>query len=171
LLLFPWYLSSETVITGTVKTNLTTPRSILGLTISLRNEHTVIDQCFVESDGTFKLKAIIDRELDLYYRGVGIDTTYIQKISPTDKDTIRLIVVIPGIYKKRWGHAVCPKCNRSDQTVPIQYGLGTTSIAQEINKHGDTTLLPYNKKKYFAGTCIRSLLDPKYFCRRDKIKF
>jgi hypothetical protein len=46
-----------------------------------------------------------------------------------------------------------------------------TIVIQHVDSKGDTTYTPYDKKNYYNGGCVTSDIDPKYFCKRDKIKF
>ncbi len=161
----------ETIFIGTVTTDTKNKDNVLGLSIEFRVDTLVIGKTIIQQDGTFKISATADKEFDIYYRGIGVGDTYIQTIKPTDKDTVLLIFKVPKEYKKHFGKTPCPKCNKHDQTVPIRYGDGSAIVVQHIDNNGDTTLTPYDKNNYYAGTCITSEIDPKYFCKRDKIKF
>ncbi len=57
-------------------------------------------------------------------------------------------------YKK--GNKKCPACRKKDEVIPIVYGLPVGE--RDWNKY------------YFAG-CKISYCDPKWFCKRDSIKF
>lgn len=161
----------ETIFIGTVTTKTENKGNVLGLCIELRIDTVVIARNTIQQDGTFKLSAPADKEFDVYYHGPGVRDTYVQSVKPTDEDTISLTFKLPKDYKKHFGKAICPKCNKHDQTVPIRYGLGSARVNQQIDSKGDTTYTPYDKKNYFDGSCVTSDIDPKYFCKRDNIKF
>jgi len=161
----------ETVFIGTVTTDTKSANDIVGLIIEFRIDTLVIAKNVIQQDGSFKILAPTDKEFDIYYRGIGIDDTYVQTIKPTNQDTVFLTFQIPKIYKKRFGKTVCPKCNKHNQTIPIQYGWGSAIIVQNLNSKGDTIYTHYDKKNYYSGTCITSDFDPQYFCKRDNIKF
>ena len=161
----------ETIFIGRVTSDTKTRGNILGLIIEFRVDTLVIARKVVQQDGSFKISASADKEFDIYYRGIGVGETYILTIKPTNKDTVSLTFQIPKDYKKIFGKAVCPKCNKHDQTVPIRYGLESAIVIQHVDAKGDITYKPYDKKNYYAGDCVTSDIDPKYFCKRDKIKF
>ena len=156
---------------GTVKTDTENNDNIFGLYIEFRVDTLVIARNIIQQDGTFKISATADKDFDIYYRGIGVGDTYVQTIKPTEKDTVSLTFKVPRDYKKYFGKAVCPKCNKHDQTIPIRYGLETAIMVQHITSKGDTIYTPYDNKKYYDGGCVTSDIDPKYFCKRDKIKF
>lgn len=145
--------------------------NVLGLHIEFRVDNLVIAKSILQQDGIFKISAKADKEFDIYYRGIGVENTYVQTIKPTDNDTVSLTFKVPKDYKKHFGKAVCPKCNKHDQTVPIRYGLESTIVIQHVDSKGDTTLIPYDNKYYYDGGCVTSDINPKYFCKRDKVKF
>ena len=163
----------ETIIKGTVKTENANKKNNVGLLqLELRENSLVKGQTIIQMDGTFIMRAKLDKDADLFYKGIGINgEVFIQTLQQTSSDTIFLTIEIPKNYTKKWGKAVCPKCNKQDQTLPIKYGLGSAILVRHIDKNRDTTYLPYNNKKYFDGNDITSDLDPKYFCKRDNIKF
>lgn len=152
----------ETIFIGTVTPDIKNKDNIFGLYIEFRVDTLVIARNIIQQDGIFKISTTADKEFDIYYRGIGVGDTYVQTIKPTDKDTVSLTFKVPRDYKKYFGKTVCPKCNKHDQTVPIRYGDGSAILVDGV---------PYDKKNYYAGTCITSDLDPKFFCIRDKIKF
>jgi len=161
----------ETIFLGMVTTDTVNKDNISGLWIEFRVDTLTIARGLVQRDGGFKITAKSDEEFDIYYAGLGIDYTYLQTLKPTIKDTVFLNFNIPKNYKKHFGKAVCPKCHKHDQTLPIRYGEGTAIVVQHVDAKGDTIRLPFDRKNYYAGTCITSDLDPEYFCKRDKIKF
>ena len=161
----------ETIFIGAITTDTKSKDNIFGLYIEFRIDSVVIARNIIQQDGTFKISATVDKEYDIYYRGIGIGDTYVQTIKPTDKDTVLLTINVPKVYKRHFGKAICPKCIKHDQTVQIRYGLGSAIVLQHVDINGDTTYTPYDKKNYYDGGCVISDFDPKYFCIRDKIKF
>ncbi len=160
----------ETIFIGTVTTDTKNKDNIFGLFIEFRVDTLVIARNIIQQDGSFKISATADKEFDIYYRGIGVGDTYIQTIKPTDKDTVSLTFKVPKDYKKHFGKAVCPKCNKHDQTVPIIYGLKTI-VVYTTDQPPYTTYDGYGKKEIYDGGCVTSDIDPKFFCKRDKIKF
>lgn len=161
----------NTIFIGTVISNEENKNDIAGLIIDFRIDTLVIAQSIVEENGKFKISASSAKEFDVFYRGIGIGENYATTIKPTENDTVKFTIEIPRKYKKKWRKAVCPKCSKHDQTVPIRYGLGTEIVYLQIDKKGDTTYISYDKNNYYNGGCVHSDISPKYFCRRDKLKF
>ena len=55
---------------------------------------------------------------------------------------------------------ICPKCHKSDQIIPIIYGLpDPTSLKGEVGVD------------YSLGGCITTGCDPDWFCKRDWTEF
>ncbi len=160
----------ETIFIGTVATDTKNKDIIFGLYIEFRVDTLVIGRNIIQKDGTFKISATADKEFDIYYRAIGVGNTYVQTIKPTDKDTVSLTLKVPKEYKKHFGKTICPKCNKHDQTVPIIYGLKTIVI-YTTDQPPYTTYDGYGMKEIYDGGCVTSDINPKFFCKRDKIKF
>lgn len=161
----------ETIYMGKVTTKVSDKDLLFGLYIEFRVDTLVLARSVVQQNGTFKISATNDKQIDIYYLGIGVGDTYVQTIKPTDKDTILLTLEIPKNHKKYFGITICPKCSKHDQTVPIRYGFGNSIEILHVDSNGDTTFTPYDKKNYYDGGCVTSGIAPKYFCKRDKIKF
>jgi hypothetical protein len=160
----------ETIFIGTVNTDNKNNDKNLGF-IEFKIDTVLIAREIIQEDRTFKISVTADKEIDIYFRGISARDSYIQTIKPTEKDTIFLSIKVPRDYKKHFGKVVCPKCDKHNKVVPIVYGfIGTISV-RHIDRKGDTTYIPRNKKKYFDGGCNISDIGPKYYCERDKIKF
>lgn len=98
--------------------------------------------------------------------------TYQKTIEPSSEDTILLNLEIPKDYKFLSGKAICPKCSKYDQTIPINYGLKEKIVyVRRINKKGDTKSTTDYKNEYYDGGCTTSDIAAKYHCKRDKIEF
>jgi hypothetical protein len=164
-------LIKETTFIGKVTTNKNNKNYVLGLCIEFRVDTIVIAKGFVEENGTFKITSPVSNKIDIYYHGIGVQDTYVKTIRPTDEDTVILNLTIPKEYKRYFGKAVCPKCNKANKTIPIVYGLGSAVLIKHSDNKGDTTQIPYDNKSYYAGSCVTSDIDPKFFCKRDMIKF
>lgn len=161
---------NETIFIGKVTTDTKNKDNVMGLYIEFRIDTLVIAKNIIQQNGTFKISATADKEFDIYYRGIGVGDTYVQTIKPTDKDTVSLTFKIPKDYKKHFGKAVCSKCNKHDQTIPIIYGLKTIVVYTK-DQPSYTTYDGFGKKEIYDGGCVTSDIAPKFFCKRDKIKF
>ena len=162
--------NKEICYVGKIKTNFANKDYISGLYIEFQIDTVVLAKTIVQEDGEFKITSKIDEEFDIYYRGNGIDKTYLQTIKPSQNDTIYLNLIIPQNYKKHAGKIVCPKCNNFDQTIPIIYGLKTIVIFTE-NQPFYTTFEGYGRKEIYDGGCSNSKISAKHFCKRDKVRF
>ena len=160
----------ETIFIGTVTTDVKNKDNVLGLYIEFRIDEGVIARSIIKQDGTFKISAMADKDFDIYYRSLGIGATYVQTIKPTDQDTVLLTLKLPKNYKKYFGKTICPKCNKHDQTIPIVYGLKTIVVYTK-DQPAYTTYDGHGKKEIYDGGCGTSDISPKFFCKRDEIKF
>ncbi|NVO12282.1 MAG: hypothetical protein HXX16_20160 [Bacteroidales bacterium] len=161
----------DKIIIGRINLDPTLTAYLDLLIIELKDSTLVVGRTNVNQDGTFCLRVNSNRPLDLFYYGLGINETYMQTLFPSNADSIIISLKIPKEYNKKGRKVVCPKCMKNDNTIPITYGLHATVIVQHISPKGDTTYTPYSKKEYYEGGCVTSEIDPKYFCKRDKIKF
>lgn len=161
----------ENIYLGQVTINSEVKNEYLGLFIEFRVDTLVIAKSNLKKDGSFKISVTTDKEFDVYYRHLVGQDCYLQSIKPSDKDKVRLNFTFPTIYKKEINEVVCPKCKKHDQTIPILYrGQGSVELFENIDSSGFKSFVPYDKTNYYAG-CTFSKFDPKYFCKRDKIKF
>lgn len=163
--------SSETVIFGQVTADEKTRVNVVGVQVDVRLDTTVIATGFIGKDLTFTIPAVFDKTVDLYYKSIGVQDAFLQSVSPTELDTIKIAIQLPKTYEKKLGKAICPKCNKTDQIVPIRFGMGSAMLVTHLDLDGNKILLPYDKNYYYAGSCMTSLIDPQYFCKRDEIKF
>jgi hypothetical protein len=54
----------------------------------------------------------------------------------------------------------CPICNKSDQVIPVIYGLPTEKLFK-LAKEG----------VYALGGCVLRESNPTWYCKRDKFHF
>lgn len=59
----------------------------------------------------------------------------------------------------------CPVCHKSDQVIPIVYGL-LVSIPDSNRKKKK-----HKQSDFYPGGCEITCCDPNWYCRRDKIEF
>lgn len=112
----------ETIFIGTITIDNKYNDKVLGF-IEFKIDTLLIAREIIQQDRTFKISVTADKDIDIYFRGIGARDSYIQTIKPTQKDTIFLSFKVPREYKKHFGKVVCPKCNKHDKVVPIIYGL------------------------------------------------
>ena len=161
----------ETIYLGQVNINADDKLTYTGLYITFQVDTLVIAQSNVKKDGSFKISVTTDRDFDVYYRHLAGEDCYLKTIKPTDKDRVKLNFVFPNIYEKENNEVICPKCIKHDQTIPILYlSQFERKLFEVSDSSGNKAVVPYNETNYYAG-CTFSSYDPKYFCKRDKIKF
>lgn len=140
--------------------------------IEFRMGASIIARAGVKRDSTYEINVKTNKTFDVYYHGVSIPLTYQQTVDSTSEDTILLNLRIPKDYKFLSGKAICPKCSKYDQTIPISYGLKEKIVyVRRINKKGDTKSTTDYKNEYYDGGCTTSDIAAKYHCKRDKIEF
>jgi hypothetical protein len=132
---------------------------------------TLATSC-VQINGKFELVNQANKPVDLYYSALGVNgDVYVATIPAAQPDTLRLAIQLPVSYAKKHGRTICPKCKRADKVRDIIYGDGSAIVVRSISLKGDTIYLPYDKKHYYAGTCLVNELDPNWYCVRDTIRF
>lgn len=161
--------TKETVVTGTITLNSNDSSYVNLLSIEFRIDSTVIAKTRIQKGGRYVAAIKTDKPVDMYCTGFGFTDTYIQTIRPSAEDTVSVNFKIPRAYKKFLWKAVCPKCSRHDQTINIVHGRAI--VFTHMNNKGEKVFVPYNRKHYYDGGCVTSDTDPKYFCKRDQIKF
>ncbi len=139
-------------------------------------EHTIIllqskkNNKFVllQPDLTFNIDSLQPDTLSIkittgfYFR----DTTVNNIIVGNDTRINLEINYPPGCeFNNSRENKTCPVCGKSDETIPIYYGLLINRIKGKKK----------NEKKagvdYYVGGCVISGCDPHWYCKRDKRKF
>ncbi len=161
----------ETIYLGQITLNSEAKNDYLGIFIEFRIDSLVIAKSKIKQDGSFKISLTTEREFEVFYRHIVGQECYVQTIKPSQKDTVRLNFTIPAVYKNEINEVVCPKCSKHDQTIPILYrGQFKRELFELIDSSGNKIFVPYDKTNYYSN-CTFSQYDPKYFCKRDKVKF
>lgn len=142
------------------------------MSVKLKAGKTTLAASYVQPDGRFSLANASGAPTDLYYSALGVEgDVYVAAIPAARPDTLRLALGLPASYPKRHGRAICPKCQRADKVLDIVYGDGSAIVVRTSTAKGDTVYRPYDKKHYYAGTCLLNDLDPAWWCRRDSLRF
>jgi hypothetical protein len=113
--------------------------------------------------GNFKFEKIPFGTYDIqaFYVGYG-DTSVTISIQNRNPFELRLELPKACKYDKNRKNKTCPTCNKSDQTIPIVYGLMVTTDNSQKKKKGN---------EFYTGGCNVTTCDPNWFCKRDSIKF
>jgi hypothetical protein len=143
----------------------------VGLHLFVIADDKLVAQTFTDTGGHYELSFTpgSEKSFDFFINSIGIDSTFIKSFTTFESDVMTWDIKFPNSYRKKLGQVICPKCNKTDKVYQIIYG--DRQLSQMVIVNGDTTYSNIVNKKYYAGTCISSLLSPHYFCGRDKIKF
>lgn len=161
----------STVIIGKITSDPANADDLLGLRVAFQYGDSMLAGAMVNADGEFEVAIAIHEPIDVYYQGIGVAKTFVQTIPPATQDTLWLNWQLPKRYPKRGRRAICPKCNRFDQTIPIRYGLGEDVVKVSVDRMDDTMATPAAKKEHLNGGCLTSGFDPKFYCKRDGVRF
>ena len=106
---------------------------------------------------------------DIYVAAVGNDTLYIKPIALIPNSTINCDIELPNKYNKNvLGDVICPRCNKTENIVPIRRGW--TQLVERHIKNGDTTFTP-SSKDYFISGDTGNEFEAYWYCKRCNIKF
>jgi len=164
-------LTNPVTITGHLKRNPKDASAYVeGITVIVKGDSKILAHTFTDRQGNFEITFVPDKEksFDFFVFGVAVDTMLIGSVKSFDSNTPELTFYIPALRKKNFlGQMLCPKCNRADKVLKIEYGM--LPIRMEISDYGDTTYSNIENGRFNAGTCVAGIA--KYFCDRDKVKF
>ena len=92
-----------------------------------------------------------------------LDTT-IENIIVSANQTTELHITILSTckYDKTARNKECPVCHKTDETIPIVYGLLVSAGKSKKRK---------KKETFYSGGCEVTCCDPNWYCRRDEITF
>jgi len=163
-------LTNPVYITGHLKKNpKDTFAGVEHLNVFVKGDNKILAKTITDNNGNFNLKFIPKEEksFDFFCSGVGLDTLLVGSVKLFESDTPDMTFYIPVQYKKNaFGKVICPKCNKADKVLKIEYGIPSTVM--HVNENGDTTH-SLDNRRFQAGSCV--FTGAKYFCNRDKIKF
>jgi len=118
----------------------------------------------------------VDKDLNFTFRDLKSDTIRIRTepktfgqniiitgfLEPNETVEIKIPYSLSCKYDKSVNNKTCPICKKSDEVIPISYGL-----IIEIAKKGEDK----KGKEYRAGGCVVSECDPNWYCKRDDYEF
>jgi len=160
--------TKQTVVFGRIETEVID--NTKGLRIEFKVDSLVIAKNLIRENSSFIISASLDKDVDVYFSGLGNRETFLERIKATDVDSLSLTFKLPKTYKMDAGKAVCQKCGESDQTIPIAYGFKTIVVYSK-DQPDYTTYEGYGKKEVYDGGCMQTDISANYYCKRDKIRF
>lgn len=154
--------SNRLYLSGTVYSN--DPKiadQLVGLYIFVKADNEIITGGYVDTVGHDDISFIPGDQssFDFFVTSLGIDTTFLKSYTHFESDRMIWDIKLPNEPKKKLGGVVCPKCTKTDKVYPIIYG--DNQVVQQKVVNGDTTYTNIVDKKFYAGTCVHSLLSPK----------
>lgn len=163
-------ITKQTVVSGRIETKSDVIDNIKGLRIELKVDSLVIAKNLIRENNSFVISASLDKDVDVYFSGLGHRETFLERIKATDLDSLSLTFKLPKTYQMNDDKAICQKCHESDQTIPIAYGFKTIVVYSK-DQPDYTTYEGYGKTEVFDGGCMQSDISANYYCKRDKIRF
>ena len=111
---------------------------------------------YTDLNGNFIIDSIPDGTYDLKIFSIGYGDTLVKSIQ-VFKDSVTLLVInFPPPCPKNVTNKVCPLCKSDDKLIPIRYGvLIPTDFKEEVYQ-----------VQWDGKPC-----DPRWFCKRDELKF
>src|SRR5690348_13533602 len=135
-------VTNPVYITGHIKRN---PKDTFAyvdhIIVFVKGDNKVLAKTITDNNGNFNLKFTPKQEksFDFFCKGVGLDTLLVGSVKVFKSDTPDMTFYIPIQYKKSFfGKVICPKCNKADKVVKVEYGF--PSYIRHIDENGDTTL-------------------------------
>ncbi len=136
--------------------------------ITIRYNGVIIKKYLTDTNGIVRIPKSLLLKADNYdisLTSIGIQENYLTSINHDVKDTV--LVMLPKIYKFKFGYAICPKCNKSNKVCKIS----TEPILVRTIVKGDTLYSPIHKRTYYIGTDVWHEFNPIWYCKHDSIKF
>lgn len=170
------FLSVDVDISGKFYSdNADLNKQLVGMQFFAKYEGNVVAKTTVDNSGHYEISINVGlsnglkNTYDFYITSFGTDTCFIKSFQQFNGEEMTWDIKLPNTYKKIMGRTICPKCETGDKVFPIIYGDNQKEV--EIITKSDTTYSNIVNKKYYAGTCIRGILSPNWYCDKDKIHF
>ena len=142
----------------------------------LENKNIVIETTFVIlKSKTISDSAKLDKDLSFKFENLPSDTflvSFSRRSYPysgeyifylKDGETRKLDVPYSSTCPfDKIKDGICPVCKKTDEVIPIRYGLITTKIGKDKKP---------SKRKYKSGGCMISDCQASWFCERDQKEF
>ncbi len=144
------------IIRGYVFDNVS-KKPVIGANITMfeTNEMTVSD-----TSGFFEIRNLNSGEYSFGIKLIGYkDTTVNNVVVEPGKDLILKFFLSECEYHILGHPTTCPICGKTDEVVPILYGVATKKMIKKEKKG----------LAFIGGA--RTGCDPVYYCKKDKVKF
>ncbi|QJB32516.1 hypothetical protein HF324_14420 [Chitinophaga oryzae] len=164
------------VITGSVTTGEPKKYTTAALQLLLKDKGKVIGKTYTDSLGnfTYSFSGSAPQQVDVLYSSLGISANaYLKTIDLTGAaDTTRITLILPAPGQlDASGKTICPKCNKSDETIVVLNSGITAKVTKIVDKNGNVTYSPIVGNIYYMGSCVGTTMDPGWHCKRDNIFF
>jgi len=132
------------------------------VTVLVKKDNKLIATATVDDASKFQIKiedlktTASNIRVDLFITGIGMDTSYAKSIVLIKNSTVNCDLEFPNPHNKNvLGDVTCPKCGKTNMTIPIVY---QPFVGIRNNQMG-------------AGTDVESKFSPEWYCKRCNIKF
>lgn len=144
--------------------------------LDMENKDEVLKNvCIILTSKSFKDSVKLNDDFSFHFTNLPADTFYISfsrrsypydsryMIYLNDKENEKVNIDYSSTCPfDKTKDGVCPICKRTDEVIPIHYGL----IISKIQKGKKPA-----KRKYYPGGCVILDCQASWYCERDKKKF
>ena len=118
-----------------------------------------IDSTLVDENLSFTFHNIPNDRVNIVFSPRNFPTNTSYNIDFKKGKTKKIKVKYSPVCMYSKTDSICPKCKKTDKTIPIVYGL---ILLQSEQQDGETIKL---------GGCVSRECDPNWYCKRDKYEF
>lgn len=115
-----------------------------------------------DDSGRFTFQNLPQVFYDVHVSFVGYEKKVIRKIDVRRDTTLIIDLYTPCPNATSKDNKVCPKCFKTDQVIPIKYGLLIYKDSLSRSQEGID---------FYVGGCEVIRCDPLWWCKRDSLKF
>ena len=151
-------IKGKIILFNTKDKELVAGKKLIYLRDAFNREET-IDSVYIKNDLSFEFKNIYRDSVNIFFkpRNYPTNVSYNIKLTGADKKWEKLKIEYSPTCPYSKTESVCPKCNDSENVIPIVYGLVMLKKDQQ-----DTVKL---------GGCVTSGCDPNWYCKKHKLNF
>jgi len=124
----------------------------------------MVEKCgtAADADGRFKFVNVVPGVYSIKVASFGFGDTTFASIKIIEDTSLVLDIYRFCKYDDSSNDKTCPVCHKSDQVIPIQYGLPASEQKGKKKKGADDDFYPGGENT----NC-----DPNWYCKRDQHKF
>ncbi|WP_179020109.1 hypothetical protein [Winogradskyella forsetii] len=134
-----------------------------------------IDSTFVNDSLQFSFENLNLGKARVFFKPPGLHTIdYFLKINKKNNEIKKLQYSLTCLYDRSIDNNTCPKCHKSDNVIPILYGLIMDRPIFFKNKKELRKIKKERrkeKKTFILGGCVITNCDPNWYCQKDEFEF